>query len=37
MAHIDLVLPIDAIRHEEGCAWTIELPDEVAAGDISTI
>jgi len=33
MAHIDLVLPIDAIRHEEGCAWTIELPDEVAAGD----
>jgi SAM-dependent methyltransferase len=33
MNQIDLVLPIDAYRHDEGFCWVVELPSAVAPGD----
>jgi hypothetical protein len=35
MKQIDLILPMDACRHDEGFCWVVELPSEVAPGDDS--
>jgi SAM-dependent methyltransferase len=33
MNQIDTALPTDAIRHDEGFCWVVDLPSEVAPGD----
>jgi 2-polyprenyl-3-methyl-5-hydroxy-6-metoxy-1,4-benzoquinol methylase len=33
MEQVEFLLPIDAIRHDAGYCWTIELPEEIAIGD----
>lgn len=33
MGRVEFILPIDAIWHDAGCCWTIELPAAIAIGD----
>ena len=33
MNQTELILPVDALRHDAGYCWTIELPAEIAVGD----
>ena len=33
MEQVELILPIDTIRHDKGLCWTTELPAEIAIGD----
>ena len=33
MVQVEFILPIDAIQHDTGFCWMIELPDKIAVGD----